>query len=80
MDTHDMLAYGEIVRGTVIGPISYLFRVIQPNGTVRPFWAESTSEAREIRQRMIDRAYSEGPAHIIEMIYGKGEWKLEEAI
>lgn len=77
-DSHDGLAYSEVVCGTVIGPISCRFRVVQPNGTVCPFWAESTQEAKEIHQRMIDNAYAQGPVHIVEMIYGKGEWVLQE--
>ena len=70
--------YSENVLGTVIGPISHRYRVIQPNGTIRPFWAESKDEAIEIRQRMIDQAKDGCRQDIFELIYGKGEWKLEE--
>ena len=76
-----MLDYGEKVNGTVIGPISYRFKVRQPNETTWKFWAESKEKAIGIMDRARQRAVDECPTiEIFNLTYGKGPWKLEELI
>ena len=72
--------YSETVSGHVIGPISHEFRVIQPNGTITNISEYTTEDAIATMKEMKRIAFSLGPKHIIEMAYGKGEWKLEEKV